>query len=318
MRSGDGTSEKLAQVQDFTSRTSVSNVFIANINIMAAGVNLHGQCHLGILINFTYNAKQILQLLFRLWRIGQALPVVWHIIKTKNSFHDHQEERCLVKWVRQLSAEAGLPDWLTGTNREIVLWEIIKTYLGHNVNRYAWVIMKALHDDKSKFMPHEPEVVKLGHAISILAKMLSVLDEESIKSWDEVEDHIIVGLIKWVAKYTVAETVAILQKESRVLYDELWEDIQASVKDLSAEDKAVAEALRQAGGTKEKQLSEEFVLDDEDELDQQENGLLAQDGEEGAGSEGGNGGQDSDNESLDGEDPREGPPPPSANGDGDA
>lgn len=110
VRSGSNAGDKLNELYQFTSPRSSSQIFIANLNIMSAGVNLHAQCYKGILINFTYNAKTILQILHRLLRIGQEKAVEWHILKTSHSFHDYQERSCLTKWANQISAEAGLPD----------------------------------------------------------------------------------------------------------------------------------------------------------------------------------------------------------------
>ncbi|EQL00002.1 hypothetical protein OCS_04289 [Ophiocordyceps sinensis CO18] len=49
---------------------------------------------------------------FRLYRLGQTEPVIWHGLQVTNSFHDHQERLCLIKYARQLSVEMVLADWI--------------------------------------------------------------------------------------------------------------------------------------------------------------------------------------------------------------
>ncbi|KAL6826034.1 hypothetical protein J3E69DRAFT_366579 [Trichoderma sp. SZMC 28015] len=76
--------------------TLTAQILIANINIMATGVNLHDACRVGVIV--------------------------------KDSFHDHQDRVMLTKWARQLSAESNAKSWLSGALREMVLFEIMKTY----------------------------------------------------------------------------------------------------------------------------------------------------------------------------------------------
>ncbi|KAF9784127.1 hypothetical protein IL306_008459 [Fusarium sp. DS 682] len=84
----------------------------------------------------------------RLVRIGQGEQVEWVFIKVKDSYHDNIERLAISKWAPQLSAEIGLPAWIQDELREIIVFEIIKTYLYQPFNRYSWVVLRDLfgHD----------------------------------------------------------------------------------------------------------------------------------------------------------------------------
>jgi hypothetical protein len=74
----------------------------------------------------------------------------------------------LTKWCRQLSAEGNLPNWITGTLREIVIFEMMRSYFHHPFNRYAWVLG---HDRWGSKMNYYSDVVKkLGLITSMMAK----------------------------------------------------------------------------------------------------------------------------------------------------
>lgn len=137
VRSSDKPGAKIEAIRLFCDPTSDAQVFVANINIMSTGVNLHTACHIGILATLHFSAKIILQTHGRLNRLGQRHQVIWHNLKVKDTFHDHQERVMLTKWARQLSAECNLPSWLEGALREIVLFELMRSYFHHSFNRYA-------------------------------------------------------------------------------------------------------------------------------------------------------------------------------------
>lgn len=68
----------------------------------------------------------------------------------------------------QLSAEVDLPACLSGCLRDIVIFEMLKTYWGHSFNRYAWVILFDV--DGAAMDYYAPDTIQLGHAISYVAK----------------------------------------------------------------------------------------------------------------------------------------------------
>ncbi|KAJ4114786.1 hypothetical protein NW768_011340 [Fusarium equiseti] len=72
--------------------------FVGNVNTMRTGVNMHGCCSKGLSLNWLMNAKSMLQIIERLIRINQDNPMTFHLLKTKNSYHDNIERICCIKW----------------------------------------------------------------------------------------------------------------------------------------------------------------------------------------------------------------------------
>ncbi|UKZ89720.1 uncharacterized protein TrAFT101_004760 [Trichoderma asperellum] len=135
----------MAGINTLTVRPS-EEVFIANISIMSAGLNLHTACCKGLLVNMHFSAKTILQMHGRLNRLGQTKAVKWHNLK--------------------LSAEANLPSWITGSLREAVLFELMKAYFNHPFNRYAWVVTYDLDGIKMDY--YTEAIIKLGTPARLL------------------------------------------------------------------------------------------------------------------------------------------------------
>ncbi|KAK0760981.1 hypothetical protein N5P37_005922 [Trichoderma harzianum] len=102
LRSTDKQGSKIEALQLFTDATSQAKIFVANINIMATGVNLHDACRVGVIVSQHFNPKRNLQIHERLNRLGQKHVVIWHCLKVKNSFHDHQD--------RQTALPGSLPE----------------------------------------------------------------------------------------------------------------------------------------------------------------------------------------------------------------
>ncbi|KZZ99752.1 snf2 family helicase [Beauveria brongniartii RCEF 3172] len=187
VRSGDNPSLRAEQMRGFVEAVSDVEVFIANIHVMATGVNLHPQCYTGYTVNWHYNCSIMRQVHSRLDRLGQKRQVEWFTIKARGSFHDLQERNCMTKATVLLSADAAIPNWLTAAMRDVVLWEILKSYWRSPFNRFAWVLAKELSDDE--FDMHGEGTVRLGHLISLLAKLLLVCSEREqdfFRSYDDV------------------------------------------------------------------------------------------------------------------------------------
>lgn len=114
-------------------------IFVANVNTMATGVNMHHCCSKGAFLNWHLNAKTMFQIVGRLVRISQKDQVIFHLLKVQHSYHDNIERLCITKWATQLSAEIGLADWLTDDFRECCVFETIKTRQleGHDMEYYG-------------------------------------------------------------------------------------------------------------------------------------------------------------------------------------
>ncbi|CAG1993022.1 unnamed protein product [Fusarium graminearum] len=85
-------------------------------------------------------------------------------------YHDNIERLAVSKWAPQLSAEIDLPDWISDELREILIYEVIKTYLAQPFNRYSWVVLRDIFGHE--FSYHDKRATNLGHIFSIIAKIV--------------------------------------------------------------------------------------------------------------------------------------------------
>ncbi|KAL7906500.1 P-loop containing nucleoside triphosphate hydrolase protein [Trichoderma velutinum] len=222
VRSADKPSTKNEAVRLFCDPTSEAQVFIANINMMSMGVNLHTACCKGFLVNMPFKAKTILQIHGRLNRLGQKNAVKWHNLKVKNSFHDHQERILLTKWSRQLSAETSLPKWISGALREVVLFELMKAYMNHPFNRYAWLVFYDCDGPKMEY--YTQKVVKLGHACSALARLVMTTDREQY--WTENDEVLMVAMLEMTQDISLKELETWLTCGEQVLRHNMKENLE--------------------------------------------------------------------------------------------
>lgn len=273
IRSTDKPSRKAQQLHQFNNPNSSSQIFLANINIMANGVNLHTCCSRGIVINFHYNAKVIQQVHGRLNRIGQANQVVWHMLKVKNSFHDHQERAMITKMALQISAEANLRSWMTGSLREIVVFEMAKSYFNHRFNRLAWAVLRDVDGLDMEY--HSDQSAKIGHAFSCIAKLLVERDDGAY--WKAHEEQLYIATINMVDTMELHELEDYVwnweQERSRAFRDMLARHLSDTSERMARDPDMAALQIKYAAGRerREKQtkfpLSEEFVLDSDAETD---------------------------------------------------
>ncbi|RSL44137.1 hypothetical protein CEP54_014810 [Fusarium duplospermum] len=142
IRSSDKGHHRNRVIRDWNDPSTDCEVFVANINITATGVNMHGACATGAFLCWHLNFQVMQQAMARLSRIGQKQPVDWWLIKVKGSYHDHMERFNWDKWAMQLSAQVGIPSWREGAVREVCIYEIIKTFVHTPFNRYAWMVLR--------------------------------------------------------------------------------------------------------------------------------------------------------------------------------
>lgn len=111
MRSTNKAGAKIDVIQQFANSDSSAEVLLANINIMGTEVPLHTECCISIIATLHHNAKAMLQVHDRLYRLGQVKQARRFTLVVKDTFHNHQERAMLTKWARRLLAECKLPDY---------------------------------------------------------------------------------------------------------------------------------------------------------------------------------------------------------------
>ncbi|KAL2213080.1 hypothetical protein CC79DRAFT_5044 [Sarocladium strictum] len=184
------------------------------------------------------------QAIARLRRIGQKYGVVWHILKTAYSFHDDQELSGLEKSAKTLSAQVSLTVQLIGTLREVVLWDYVNTMKGQNVDRLGWIIILGI-EGREEFDPHDPSTVKLGHVISLLAKMLMSVTEDSHPQFLACSERLITALRHMEEESSVAQVVELLRDLECVLTAQCYEDVRNRAENESEDEHLFSEQIRQ-------------------------------------------------------------------------
>jgi hypothetical protein len=137
VRSSHTPREREDAINRFQSPHSSADVFVSSISVCGMGVNLHSQCSFGIIVQYPANLNKVVQTLGRLCRVGQTKPVTWRLVVPMDSLYGWQENRILVKYVRQLAAQVTLHPALTGRLKEIVLYELMREMFGMPWSRFA-------------------------------------------------------------------------------------------------------------------------------------------------------------------------------------
>ncbi|PTB47394.1 hypothetical protein M431DRAFT_102340 [Trichoderma harzianum CBS 226.95] len=266
VRSADKPAAKVEAVEKFSDPRSDAQVFVANINIMSTGVNLHHACCYGILATFHFNAKTIQQVHGRLNRLGQKKAVIWHNLKVKDSFHDHQERMLLTKWSRQLSAESNLPQWMNGALREVMLFELMRAHWNQPFNRYSWVII-AERDGKSMDYYSE-EAIKLGYCCSLLAKL--VLFDKKEDYWNENDDFIAIALLELAGSQELEQLEQWLKLDDQGLRVTLELRLTKLIHVAKTNETNKEQIERFRDGVKQRQAREPIQIIDEDGSDSED------------------------------------------------
>lgn len=263
VRSSDKPPAKIAAIQSFSDPKSDTQIFVANINIMSTGVNLHHACNRGILATFHFNAKTLQQVHGRLNRLGQKEAVIWHNIKVKDSFHDHQERMLLMKWVKQLSAECNLPEWMTGALRELMLYELVRSYFNQPFNRYGWVILS--ERDGKQMDYYSEEAIKLGYACSLVAKLILVSENQPF--YTEHDDYLAIAMLDLAASQPISifeEWLTFAEGRLRVVLEMRLTKFIDEAKKAKGEQ---AKFYRRRMEERQKALAEEIEISDDYDSD---------------------------------------------------
>ncbi|KAF4996847.1 hypothetical protein FDECE_12283 [Fusarium decemcellulare] len=165
VRSAHSAHERAKAVRHFNDPKTDVGVLITSLQLGAFGVNYHGACHHGIILEYPHNLPTVMHAVGRLWRLGQNKVVEWDIVYLRHAFDAHLDSRMAQKYAPILVAEGQISPEIEGENRLICTYEIIRMYLGHESNRYP---RARVSWDK---MDHEL-VRREGHFYSAVARFL--------------------------------------------------------------------------------------------------------------------------------------------------
>lgn len=205
---------------------------------------MHEACSKAVFLNWHLNAQTMQQLCGRLIRIGQKGYVIIHLIKLKDSYHDHIERMLMNKWMINAAVEMDLPPFLSNELLEIVIMEVLRRNWESPVNRYAWRIMHEIHGTSVEF--HSKTTKVLGHIFSLIARVVLFCDDEERQFWDENQAHIVSAAETVTDAYQSEEQVLkLFDLEPKELANQLKKKFEKIMRDTKKQ-KNAAKAAKQA------------------------------------------------------------------------
>ncbi|KAK7397912.1 hypothetical protein QQX98_012715 [Neonectria punicea] len=235
VRSSNNQAERTRIIEEWN-RDSDLEIFVANINTMVTGVNMHRRCSKGAFLTWHLNAKTMLQTISRLVRIGQTKAVKFHLLKVKNSYYDNVERLCTQKWAAQLSAEIDLPDWLQDDIRECCVFETIKTAWNQPFNRYVWVVARLVDGHDLDY--HSEKCIAIGHLMSLAARLMMALRPDDEQFWKEQKGFLFNGLVKIATTLSGADIESHLEQTEDWLHENVFPIFKATFESLDKEEVA--------------------------------------------------------------------------------
>ncbi|KAL2682399.1 hypothetical protein Neosp_006850 [[Neocosmospora] mangrovei] len=189
VRSNNTAAERASIIAQWNNPKSKLQVFVANIQTMSTGVNLHKCCCKGAFLNWHLSASSMHQMIGRLNRLGQKGAVDFRLLKVQDSYHDNIERLNVTKWMIQLSAEIGLPSWLQYELLEICICEAMKSSWHMPFNRYSWIVEREM--SKGDMAYHSDHVITMGHMFSMMARVLLETDDDIERAfWSDNVNYI--------------------------------------------------------------------------------------------------------------------------------
>ncbi len=92
-------------------------------------------------MQYPWNWPTILQVIGRLFRIGNERTVDWTILHVTGTMYDVAEDKMNRKFCEQLRLESQIPPFVKGLRlQRMIAYEIIRLTFGQPFNRFAWVM----------------------------------------------------------------------------------------------------------------------------------------------------------------------------------
>ncbi|KAG4263590.1 hypothetical protein FPRO03_09897 [Fusarium proliferatum] len=165
IRSSHTVDQRAKMVREFNNPQNRVEALVLSFQLGGFGLNLHGACHHGIIVEYPDNLPTMLHGFGRLWRMGQEHEVHWDVLYLEKSFDGWADSRMASKYADILAAEGDIPDLIVGEYRIICGFELIKRYLGQDSNRYPRTRVTWSEQD-------HPLVAREGHFYSAVAQYL--------------------------------------------------------------------------------------------------------------------------------------------------
>ncbi|KAF5575162.1 hypothetical protein FPANT_11454 [Fusarium pseudoanthophilum] len=176
IRSKHDVDQRAHMVRQFNNANAENGAeaLVMSFQLGGFGLNLHGACHHGIIVEYPENLPTMLHSFGRLWRMGQEHEVHWDVLYLESSFDGWTETRMVSKYADILAAEGQIPDEIQEEYRIIYAFELIKRYLGQDCNRYPRLRVTWAEQDHAL-------IAREGHFYSAVANYLMQNPTHTIK-----------------------------------------------------------------------------------------------------------------------------------------
>ncbi|KAK2063758.1 hypothetical protein LY76DRAFT_166743 [Colletotrichum caudatum] len=146
IRSYHSEAERSVSVKRFTESGSGVEVLVANTNVSLNGLDLQDECHNGAFVGIEWSINTHIQRAGRLVRLGQKHPVIFHILKVKDTYYDYIERNII---------------------RYAITHEIIRNYINLRFNWLSWCDGFVKSGTISEY--HAAKTIQRGHFYSFIA-----------------------------------------------------------------------------------------------------------------------------------------------------
>ncbi|KAI1765259.1 hypothetical protein GGR53DRAFT_281151 [Hypoxylon sp. FL1150] len=125
-------------IEDFNNPRSKVDILLTSMDLSAFGLDLHGSCNKGIVVQWPWSANHLLQMLGRLPRIGQKRHVEWIIYTMPGTLYDRMQAIVWSKYVRQLAVESRIHDTVRGVLADITSYTLLFNLFSMPHHRWLW------------------------------------------------------------------------------------------------------------------------------------------------------------------------------------
>ena len=129
--------ERDSAVARFGDPSSHYVALVTSFAILPYGVDFHRQCHHGYLLEEPRNLSMAMQVIGRLYRIGQEHDVVFKKVVLRNSYDSALELIGLKKYADIIAADATIDPRITGELRRVVGFYLLQRYFGQQSSRFS-------------------------------------------------------------------------------------------------------------------------------------------------------------------------------------
>ncbi len=112
IRASHTSNERDYIVSLFNAADNDLDVLIINQSLSMVGLNLHHQCHIGIMAQYLWNYWGLIQVWGRIARMGQSKLVTWYVLVTEGTYSMVMENKMCRKIVPEIVFSGRISSWI--------------------------------------------------------------------------------------------------------------------------------------------------------------------------------------------------------------